>query len=510
LRISRPNSEKAKKAVVIIPLTLAQGAVLSDFSLGLTYDDVLLVPRRSRVSSRQDIDTTSRLTRDLSLALPILSANMDTVTEAPMAIGMAREGGVGIIHRFMTIDEEASQVAQVKRPEEYVRRELHTITPDRTLREASSLMTHVDVTSLLVVDRANSLLGILTARDLLFVDDFGRTVADRMTAGEQLVTAPVGTSLEEARGILHEHRLEKLPLVDSEGHLRGLVTARDILRVIEHPQSARDPQGRLLVGAAIGAVGDYQERAEALLAAGADVLVIDIAHGHSDHALQATRRVRQAFPQAQLIAGNVATADGTRDLIEAGADGVKVGVGPGSACTTRMVAGAGVPQLTAVLDCAAEANRSGVPIIADGGIRGAGDIAKALAAGAASVMIGYLLAGTEESPGETVVRGGARYKVYRGSASAGAAAARREREQGDEPLDLLDELAAGVVPEGVESVVPHKGPLADVLYQLVGGLRSGMSYANACTLAELRENARFIRQSQAAWREGLPHGLNEQ
>jgi IMP dehydrogenase len=478
-----------------------------DLPLGLTYGDVLLVPRRSRIGSRREVDTSTCLTRELKIAIPVLSANMDTVTEAPMAEALAREGGIGIIHRFMPIAEEAAQVARVKRPEEYVVREVHTIAPDRTVREASNLMTRFDVTSLLVVDRENRLLGILTGRDLLFEENLGGKVAELMTGGEQLVTAPMGTSVDEARRILHENRLEKLPLVDGEGRLRGLITARDVLRVAQHPQAARDSHGRLLVGAAIGAVGDYLERAEALLAAGADVLVVDIAHGHSEHALRAARRVREAFPQAQLIAGNVATAEGVRDLVEAGADGVKVGVGPGSACTTRIVAGAGVPQLTAVLECAAEAERHGVPIIADGGIRGGGDIAKALAAGAASVMIGNLLAGTEESPGQTVVRGGARYKVYRGMASTGAAVARYERERPDEPLDVLDELAAGVVPEGVEAVVPHKGPLAEVLYQLVGGLRSGMSYSNAANLAELRRNARFIRLSEAAWRESLPHDL---
>jgi IMP dehydrogenase len=455
------------------------------------------------------VDTTTQITRELTLAIPIVSANMDTVTEYAMAVGMAREGGLGVIHRFMSIEEEAAQIARVKRPEEYVIREVHTITPDRTLREASTLMTRFDVTSLLVVDGQGVLIGILTGRDLLFEENLEARVAERMTAGEQLVTAPVGTRLSEARRILHEHRLEKLPLVDAEGRLRGLITARDILRAAQHPQAARDAQGGLLVSAAIGAVGDYLERAEALLAAGADVLVVDIAHGHSEHALKATRRVREAFPRAQIVAGNVATAEGTRDLIEAGADGVKVGVGPGAACTTRIVAGAGVPQLTAVIECSAEARRHGVPIVADGGIRGGGDITKALAAGAATVMIGNLLAGTEESPGQTVVRNGARYKVYRGMASAGAAAARRLRERPDEPLDLLDELAAGVVPEGVESVVPHKGPVADALYQLVGGLRSGMSYTNAGTLSELRENARFVRLSEAAWRESLPHGLKE-
>jgi IMP dehydrogenase len=369
-------------------------------------------------------------------------------------------------------------------------------------------MNRFDITSLLVVDRQNRLLGIFTSRDLLFEENLSRQVGDLMTAGDSLISAPVGTTLDQAKAILHERRLEKLPLVDAEGLLRGLITARDVLRVAHHPQAARDAQGRLVVGAAIGAVGDYLERAEALLAAGADVLVVDIAHGHSEHALQATRRVRQAFRSAQIIAGNVATAEGTRDLVEAGADGVKVGVGPGAACTTRLVAGAGVPQLTAVLECAAEARELDVPLIADGGIRGSGDIAKALAAGAETVMVGSLLAGTEESPGETVVRGGGRYKVYRGMASAGATAARRLRERPNEPTELLDELAQAVVPEGVESVVSHKGPLAGVIYQLVGGLRSGMSYSNAANLSELRANARFIRITEAAYRESLPHALN--
>jgi IMP dehydrogenase len=481
---------------------------VSDFPLALTYDDVLLVPRRSRIASRRDVDTSTQLTRDLKLSVPIVSANMDTVTESRLAIALAREGGIGIIHRFMTIGEEAAQVARVKRPEEYVVHEVHTITPDRGLREASRLMTRFDVTSLLVVDRDNRLLGIVTSRDLLFEEDLGRRVHEIMTAGEQLISAPVGTTLSQARQILHEHRLEKLPLIDRDGKLGGLITARDILRVVEHPSAARDAQGRLLVGAAIGAVGDYLERAEALIASGVDLLVVDIAHGHSEHALSATRRVREAFPAAQIVAGNVATAEGVRDLIEAGADGVKVGVGPGAACTTRLVAGAGVPQLTAVLECAREAAAHDVPIIADGGVRGSGDIVKALAAGASSVMIGSILAGTEESPGQTVVRGGARYKVYRGMASAGAAEDRRRRERPDDTVDLLDELAAAVVPEGVESVVSHKGPLSDVLYQLVGGVRSGMSYCNAATLAELRCNARFVRQTEAAWRESQPHALN--
>jgi IMP dehydrogenase len=475
------------------------------FPLALTYDDVLLVPCRSGVASRRDVDTSTRLTRELRLNLPIVAANMDTVTEARMARAMAREGGIGVIHRFMPIEQEVAEVQRVKRPEEADGgRRLHTIAPTRTVAEATALMGRHNVNSLLVVGDGDHLLGIVTSRDVLFEESQSRRVADVMTGGEQLVTAPVGTGLDEARRILHEHRLEKLPLVDETGRLRGLITARDVLRVVEHPRAVRDAQGRLLVAAAIGAVGDYLERAEALVAAGVDVLVVDIAHGHSEHSLRATRQVKQAFPQVQLIGGNVATAEGTRDLVEAGADAVKVGVGPGAACSTRIVAGVGVPQLTAVLQCAAAAAELEVPIVADGGVRNSGDLTKALAAGAETVMLGSQLAGTEESPGQTVVRNGARYKVYRGMASTGAAEARRRRERNE---DLLDELAAGVVPEGVEAVVPYRGPVSEVVYQLVGGLRSGMSYVNACTVPDLRRNARFVRMTDAGRAESRPHDV---
>jgi IMP dehydrogenase len=473
--------------------------------LALTYDDVLLVPCRSSVVSRRDVDTSTRLTRDLRLNIPIVSANMDTVTEARMARAMAREGGIGVIHRFMPIEQEAAEVQRVKRPEQAVGgRHLHTIAPTRTLGEAMTLMGRHNVNSLLVVGESDRLLGIVTSRDVLFAEDPSQPVERIMTGGEHLVTAPVGTRLEEARRILHEHRLEKLPLVDDTGHLRGLITARDVLRLTEHPKAARDSQGRLLVGAAIGAVGDYMERAQALVDAEVDVLVVDIAHGHSEHALIATRCVKDAFANVQLISGNVATAEGTRDLVEAGADAVKVGVGPGAACSTRIVAGVGVPQLTALFDCVSAAAEVGVPIIADGGVRNSGDLTKALAAGAETVMIGSLLAGTEESPGRTVLRNGARYKVYRGMASLGAAEARRQRETSE---DVLDELAASVVPEGVEAVVEYRGSLADVLYQQVGGLRSGMSYLNARTLDDLRRNARFVRMSDAGRAESQPHDL---
>jgi IMP dehydrogenase len=473
--------------------------------LALTYDDVLLVPCRSSVASRRDVDTSTRLTRQLQLNIPVVAANMDTVTEARMARAMAREGGIGVIHRFMPIEQEAAEVQRVKRPEESVGgRQLHTIAPTRTVGEAITLMGRHNVNSLLVVGENDRLLGIVTSRDVLFAEDPSQSVERIMTGGEQLVTAPLGTRLEQARRILHEHRLEKLPLVDDTGHLRGLITARDVLRLTEHPQAARDSQGRLLVGAAIGAVGDYMERAAALVSSGVDVLVVDIAHGHSEHALRATRCVKDAFPSVELISGNVATAAGTLDLIAAGADAIKVGVGPGAACSTRLVAGVGVPQLTALLECVAAASQADVPVIADGGIRNSGDTTKALAAGAETIMVGSLLAGTEESPGRTVVRNGGRYKVYRGMASLGAAEARRQRESSE---DVLDELAASVVPEGVEAVVQYRGSAADVLYQHVGGLRSGMSYLNARTLPDLRRNARFVRITPAGRAESEPHDL---
>lgn len=473
--------------------------------LALTYDDVLLVPCRSAVASRRDVDTSTRLTRELRLEIPIVAANMDTVTEARMARAMAREGGIGVVHRFMPVEQEAAEVQQVKRPEETIGgRRLHTIAPNRTLGDAITLMGRHNVNSLLVVGNGDKLLGIVTSRDVLFAEDTTQPIDRVMTGGDHLVTAPVGTRLEQARRILHEHRLEKLPLVDASGHLRGLITARDVLRLTEHPNAARDSQGRLLVGAAIGAVGDYMERAEALVAAEVDVLVVDIAHGHSEHALEATRRVKQAFPRVQLIGGNVATAEGVRDLAEAGADAIKVGVGPGAACSTRVVAGVGVPQLTALFECVAAAAELDLPIVADGGVRTSGDLTKALAAGAETVMIGSLLAGTEESPGRTVLRNGMRFKVYRGMASVGASESRRQRETSE---DVLDELAAAVVPEGVEAVVPFRGTLAEVLYQQVGGLRSGMSYLNARCLTELRRNARFVRMTDAGREESRPHDL---
>jgi IMP dehydrogenase len=478
---------------------------IDEIPLGLTFDDVLLVPRRSRVSSRKDVDTASRLTRTVRLPVPIIAANMDTVCEARLARAMAREGGIGVIHRFMSIENEAAEVRRVKRPEVGAGSKLHTIGPNRTLAEATTVMGRHNVQSLLVVGPDDKLLGILTNRDLLFAADLSLPISEVMTGGSALVTAPVGTGLDEAKRILHEHRIEKLPLVDGEGILRGFVTSRDVLRLAEHPRAARDAQGRLLVAAAIGAVGDYLERAAALVEAEVDVLVVDIAHGHSEHALRATERVKKKHPNVQLIAGNVATPAGARDLIAAGADAIKVGVGPGAACSTRLVAGVGVPQLTAIMECAEVCRGSDVPMVADGGVRYSGDIVKALAAGGDTVMIGSLFAGTEESPGATVNRRGVRYKVFRGMASAGAAEARRSLEAS---ADLLDELATTVVPEGVEAVVPFRGTVAQLLHQLAGGLRSGMSYLDARDVAMLRENARFVRVTEAGWRESKPHDID--
>lgn len=477
---------------------------MTELPLGLTYDDVVLIPQRSTLRSRREADATGRFSRRLRLRVPIASANMDTVTEWRMAVALAEQGGLGVLHRFILIAEQTEQVLRVKRHEPGYVAEPETIGADATLSAAAERMRGRRVSSLLVVDGEGRLLGILSRRDLRPDGDGTLTVAQRMTPRAQLITARPGVALDDARALLDRHRLEKLPVVDERDVLRGLITDHDLARLAERPAASRDARGRLIVAAAVGAVGDYRERAAALVEAGADALVIDIAHGHSDLAIEAAERVRADHPQVELVVGNVATAEGARDLVAAGADGVKVGVGPGAACTTRLVAGAGVPQITAVFACARALADTDVPVIADGGIRHSGDLVKALAAGAGCAMIGHLLAGTEESPGETVVRGGQRYKVYRGMASRAAARARWQREHDGEDLD---ELALAVTPEGVETVVPFRGPMADILRDLAGGLRSGMSYCNARTLDELRANARFMRITEAGRREGLPHGL---
>ena len=474
--------------------------------IALTYDDVLLVPRRSDVRSRRDCDASTRLSRNVALAIPIVAANMDTVTESRLAIAVALEGGIGIVHRFMTVEQQATEVVRVKRPESVIVRDVQTLHPQHTLKDAWDLLARSEATSVLVVEGEDHLVGILTVRDLLFEDDPDKPIRALMTQGAQLVTAPVGTSQEDAKRLLHEHRIEKLPLVDEQGRLRGLITARDLMRVYQHPRASRDAAGRLRVGAAVGVVGDYHERAEALVAAGADVLVVDIAHGHAEHALKACRALKKRFPDVDLIAGNVATAEGTEDLIATGVDAVKVGVGPGAACTTRIVTGVGVPQLSAVLACVRAAAPHDVPIIADGGVRASGDLAKALAAGASSVMVGSLLAGTEESPGATVLRDGQRYKVYRGMASESAAIDRYRRLA----LGIDQERFDARVPEGVETVVPYCGQVSDVLFDLTGGLRSAMSYLGARSLAEFVEHARFVRITQAGLHESHPHATSNE
>jgi IMP dehydrogenase len=476
----------------------------------LSYDDVLLVPQRTRVTSRRTVDVSTRLTRNIKLNIPIVSANMDTVTESSMATELARQGGIGIIHRFLPLDAQVAEVRQVKRAESFVIAQPFTIGPDVTIERARTLMERHDVSSLVVIDEQLRLAGLVSARDVRFVRNPDLFVHDVMTPRQKLVTAPADVSNEEAQDIFGKYKVEKLPLIDeTTGEVVGLITAKDLGVSGENPRAVKDRRGRLLVGAAIGVLGEVTDRAEALLDAGADVLVVDVAHGHSDSVIAVVKELKAKWPQVDLIAGNVATREGAADLIEAGVDAVKVGVGPGAVCTTRIVTGAGVPQLTAVMECASVCQPAGVPLIADGGIKTSGDIAKALAAGASTVMIGSLLAGTDESPGQTVTRRGQRYKMYRGMASLSATVARRKREKelSDIGHQEDDEWLSQVVPEGVEAMVPYRGPVREVLTQLVGGLRSGMSYSNATDLPELWQNARFIRITTGGLRESGPHDV---
>jgi IMP dehydrogenase len=463
--------------------------------LALTFEDVLLVPRRSSVRSRRHVSTRARFTRGVELAIPIVSANMDTVTTAPMAIAMAELGGLGVIHRFLPVEAQAEEVRRVKRYLSQVVQEPYTIGPERSVAEAAAEARRLGVTGLVVVDAERRPLGVLTARDMRAAG--GDTVETAMTPAERLVTAAPGIAPDEARKLLDRHRIEKLPLVAEDGRLAGLITLRDLGLRDRWPHATRDERGRLRVAAALGVRGGYLARAEALLGEGVDALVVDVAHGHADHTIEAVRELKATWPACELVAGNVATAEGVRELADAGADAVKVGIGPGLACTTRLVAGVGVPQLTAILDCAEVARASGVPLIADGGIRHPGDVAKAIAAGASTVMIGGLFAGRAESPGEVVRRDGRPYKVFRGMASYGAAAARLEIEGRGDALDQY-------VPEGEELEFPLGGPVAEVVNELVGGLRSGMSYLDATTIQECWTNATFVRQTLAGQREARP------
>ncbi|MBI2070403.1 MAG: IMP dehydrogenase [Elusimicrobia bacterium] len=474
---------------------------------GLTYDDVLLVPQRTSLTSRKEAVVTTKLTKGLDLQIPIVSANMDTVTESAMAIAMARLGGIGIIHRYLTIQDEVREVEKVKRSESIVIDEPHTISPDMTVETATDTMNRLGIRGLPVVKGKNVLVGLLTFRDTLFVDFPAKVkVAEVMTPKEKLVTGKPGMSTEEAKKILEANRLEKLPLVNGNGELHGLITVKDIIeKKTLFPHSVKDKKGRLLAGAAIGVKSDFMERAEALVSAGVDLLVLDIAHGHATYAIDVIKKLKAKWRDLQVIAGNTATYLGTKELAEAGADAVKVGVGPGATCTTRIVTGSGVPQFTAVMESARVTKEMGVPIIADGGIRTSGDVAKALAAGASTVMVGSLLAGTEESPGLSIVRDGSRYKVYRGMASLGAALGRASRT--GEEIDVDD--FSDVVPEGVEALVPYRGGCTDTINQLVGGLRSGMSYSGSRSIPELWEKAMFVKISQAAFLESRPHDVEK-
>lgn len=470
----------------------------------LTFDDVLLVPKRSSVRSRRMVSTATQLSRRIRLAAPVVSSNMDTVTEARMAIAMARLGGIGIVHRFMAQGRQAIEVEQVKRAEGYLVEQPQLIAPDATVAEARRTLAEQGIGGLVVIGGDGGILGIVTTRDLLFEERSDRPVADVMTPRDQLITGDPDATLATARRSLHSGRIEKLPLIDAEGRLRGLVTAQDIKKLDAWPDATKDDRGRLRVGAAIGVRPSDIKRAALCVEAGADVLVVDIAHGHSDAALDMVQRLKDRFPAVDVVGGNVATAEGVRDMVAAGADAVKVGVGAGSICITRVATGFGVPQLSAVAECGDAGRELDVPVIADGGIRTSGDITKALAAGASTVMLGSLLAGTDEAPGAPVVRRDRRYKVVRGMASLTANIDRQRVERGD---DVEDTDWLEVVPEGVEAIVPARGPVGDVVYQLVGGLRSGLSYAGAASIPELWDKAEFVRITAAGITESGAHDV---
>lgn len=467
--------------------------------LGLTFDDVLLVPQYSSLLPK-DIDVSTYLTNEIKLNIPLVSSAMDTVTESRLAIGIAREGGIGIIHKNMSIEQQATEVDRVKRSEHGVIVDPFYLSPDHTIEDANSLMAKYRISGVPITENGK-LVGILTNRDLRFLTDYSQKIGEVMTR-ENLVTAPVGTTLSEAQEILRRHKVEKLPLVDDKGFLKGLITIKDIEKTIQYPNSAKDRRGRLLVGAAVGVTVDMMDRVDALVVANVDVVVLDSAHGHSANIINAVRRIKQAYPDLQVVAGNVATAEGVRDLAQAGADAVKVGIGPGSICTTRVVAGIGVPQITAIHDCSEEAKKHNIPIIADGGVKYSGDIPKAIASGASTVMIGNLFAGTEESPGDSEIYQGRRFKVYRGMGSLGA------MQKGSKDRYFQEDKAASkLVPEGVEGRVPYKGPLSETVFQLVEGLKHAMGYCGTRDIAELKTNAKFIRITSAGLRESHPHDI---
>lgn len=466
---------------------------------GLTFDDVLLIPQASDVLPAE-VDLSTWLTPQIKLNIPLVSSPMDTVTESRLAIGLAREGGIGIIHRNLSIELQADEVDRVKRSESGMIRDPFTLGPEATVGEAEALMSKYHISGIPIVDSDRKLIGILTNRDIRFVDDFDQPVTEFMTT-ENLITAPEGTTLEEAKAILHQYRIEKLPIVDRDFRLKGLITVKDIMKIIQHPNAAKDEEGRLLVGAAVGVGEDMPDRVAALVEAEVDVIVVDTSHGHSKKVLEAIRWIKSHYPDLPVIGGNVATSEGTEALIEAGADAIRCGIGPASICTTRVVAGIGVPQLTAIFDCVAAARPHSIPVIADGGIKYSGDITKALAAGASTVMIGGLFAGTEEAPGELVLYQGKSYKEYRGMGSIGAMVAGSDRYG-----QRFEGAVAKLVPEGIEGRVPFKGPLSNVVYQLVGGLRAGMGYVGAHNIAELQAKP-MLKITQASLIESHPHDV---
>ena len=474
-----------------------------EFKEGLTFDDVLLVPKYSDITSRSQTDLKTQLSRNISINIPFVSANMDTVTESAMAVTMARAGGIGIIHRFLTIQEQANEVLKVKRSGSVMIENPYSIHQEKTVQDAIDHAEDKEVSGLLVVDSDSKLVGIVTDRDLLFETNPKTLLKDIMT--KDVVTAKPGVNLDDAKSILHKHKIEKLPIVDESGLVKGLITSKDITNIEDYPSASKDKKGRPLVGAAVGVKGDFLERSEFLLDAGADVLVVDIAHGHSENAISTVKNIKKAFPDCELIAGNIATAQGAEDLIKAGVDAVKVGVGSGSICITRVITGSGVPQLTAVIDCSRIGKDHGIPIISDGGTRTSGDATKALAAGASSVMIGSMLGGTDESPGTVLTKNGKRFKVYRGMASLAASIGRKSKETGTISLD--DDLN-DYVAEGVEAMVPYKGTVTDILKQLTGGVRSGLSYCGSHTIPQMQDNAEFIKMSRAGFAESQPHDVS--
>jgi IMP dehydrogenase len=466
---------------------------------GLTFDDVLLIPAKSSVLP-SEVSTKTRLAKNIYLNTPVMTAAMDTVTQSDMAIAIAREGGIGVIHKNMPIEQQAQEVDRVKRSENGVIDNPFSLTPDRLVADADKLMGNFKISGVPIVEEGGKLVGIITNRDLRFLTDYNVPIREVMTCNP-LVTAPVGTTLEQAQAILSKHKIEKLPLVDDEGYLKGLITIKDIEKAVQYPHSARDESGRLLCAAAIGATSDVLVRAKALVDAGVDVLTLDSAHGHSQNILNCVAKVKEAFPQVALIAGNIATGAAAEDLIKAGADAVKVGIGPGSICTTRIVAGIGVPQITAVYDVACVAAKYDVPVIADGGIKYSGDIVKAIAAGGNVVMLGSLLAGCEEAPGESETYQGRRFKVYRGMGSLGAMAnGSKDR--------YFQEDNKKLVPEGVEGRIPYRGPVSDTIFQLMGGLKAGMGYCGCRTIDELQQKGQFVRITGAGLRESHPHDIS--